>query len=147
LSVNASSPQRVLIHWADEAACVATLAVSASLLRHVSAEAVYLDVKPENTAATERPQGMRALLDARSEAQAVHGLEMRTELHYGDAISELVRRLGEPSDQLLILGVSQIAGLAQRFGELLAAIPHAPLLVVYREPESVAEAQTAVGMA
>jgi sulfate/thiosulfate transport system ATP-binding protein len=147
LPANAPSPQRVLIHWADEAARAATLAVSASLLRHVSAEAVYLDVKPESTAATERGQGMRALLDARSEAQAVHGLEMRTELHFGDVTSELVRRLGESSDQLLILGVSQIAGLAQRFGELLAAIPRAPLLIVYREPESISEPQTAVGMA
>jgi sulfate transport system ATP-binding protein len=147
LPANAPSPQRVLIHWADEAARAATLAVSASLLRHVSAEAVYLDVKPEHTAATERPQGMRALLDARSEAQAVHGLEMRTELHFGDATSELVRRLGESPDQLLILGVSQIAGLAQRFAPLLAAIPRAPLLVVYREPESITEPQTAVGMA
>jgi ABC-type Fe3+/spermidine/putrescine transport system ATPase subunit len=147
LPPNAPSPQRVLIHWADEAARAATLAVSASLLRHVSAEAVYLDVKPEHTAATERGQGMRALLDARSEAQAVHGLEMRTELHFGDATSELVRRLGESPDQLLILGVSQIAGLAQRFDDLLAAIPRSPLLVVYREPESVSETQTAVGMA
>ena len=147
LPANAPSPQRVLIHWADEAARAATLAVSASLLRHVSAEAVYLDVKPEHTAATERPQGMRALLDARSEAQAVHGLEMRTELHFGDATSELVRRLSESPDQLLILGVSQIAGLAQRFAPLLAAIPRAPLLVVYREPESVTEPQAAVGMA
>jgi hypothetical protein len=147
LPANAPSPQRVLIHWADEAARAATLAVSASLLRHVSAEAVYLDIKPEHTPATERPHGMRALLDARSEAQAVHGLEMRTELHFGDITSELVRRLGESSDQLLILGVSQISGLAQRFGQLLAAIPRAPLLVVYREPESIAESQAAVGMA
>ena len=147
LPPNAPSPQRVLIHWADEAARAATLAVSASLLRHVSAEAVYLDVKPEHTAATERPQGMRALLDARSEAQAVHGLEMRTELHFGDATSELARRLGESSDQLLILGISQITGLEQRFGDLLAAIPRAPVLFVYREPESLSEPQTAVGMA
>jgi sulfate transport system ATP-binding protein len=147
LPANAPSPKRVLIHWADEGARAATLAVSASLLRHVSAEAVYLDVKPEHSVATDRPQGMRALLDARSEAQAVHGLEMRTELHVGDVMSELVRRLGESSDQLLILGVSQIAGLAQRFGELLSAIPRSPLLVVYREPESVSETQTAVGMA
>ncbi len=147
LPANVPSPQRVLIHWADEAARAATLAVSASLLRHVSAEAVYVDVRPEHTPATERPQGMRALLDARSEAQAVHGLEMRTELLFGDTTSELVRRLGESSDQLLILGVSQIAGLAQRFGALLAAIPRVPLLVVYREPESVAEPQAAVSMA
>jgi sulfate transport system ATP-binding protein len=135
LPANAPSPQRVLIHWADEAARAATLAVSASLLRHVSAEAVYVDVKPDSTPATERPQGMRALLDARSEAQAVHGLEMRTELRFGDVTNELVRRLGESNDQLLILGVSEIAGLAQRFGSLLTATPRSPLLIVYREAE------------
>jgi len=137
LPPNALSPQRVLIHWADEGARAATLAVSASLLRHVHAEAIYLDVKPEHTPATERPQGMRALLDARSEAQGVHGLEMRTELHFGDATQELVRRLGESTDQLLILGVSQISGLAQRFGSLLTATTRSPVLVVYREAESV----------
>ncbi len=135
LPANAPSPQRVLIHWADEAARAATLAVSASLLRHVSAEAVYVDVRPEGTPETERPQGMRALLDARSEAQAVHGLEMRTELRFGDVTSELVRRLSESADQLLILGVSEIKGLEDRFATLLAATPRSPLLIVYREPE------------
>ena len=70
----------MLIHWEDETARPGTLAVSASLLRHVHAEAIYVDVLPENTPNAQRPGGMRALLDARSEAQAVHGLEMRTEL-------------------------------------------------------------------
>ena len=84
LPPNARRPQRVLIHWADEAARRATLAVSASLLRHVSAEAVYRRHRAGATPTAQRPHGMRALLDARSEAQAVHGLEMRTELHFGD---------------------------------------------------------------
>ena len=39
LPKNAPNPTRVLIHWTDEAVRRATLAVSASLLRHVSAEA------------------------------------------------------------------------------------------------------------
>ena len=39
-----------------------------------------------------RPDGMRALLDARSEAQAVHGLEIRTELGFGDVAEELTRQ-------------------------------------------------------
>jgi sulfate transport system ATP-binding protein len=134
LPQHAPSPQRVLIHWADEGARAATLAVSASLLRHLSAEAIYVDVMPHGTE-TQRPHGMRALLDARSEAQAVHGLEMRTELRIGNVASELARQLGESSDQLLILGVSEIKGLAQRFGELLASTPRWPLLVVYREAE------------
>ncbi len=135
LPPDAPAPQRVLIHWADEEARAATLAVSASLLRHLSAEAVYVDVMPRGTPETQRPQGMRALLDARSEAQAVHGLEMRTELRIGDVATELARQLGESADQLLILGVSEIKSLAQRFGALLSSTPRWPLLVVYREPE------------
>jgi hypothetical protein len=47
----------------------------------------------------------------------------------------VARLLGESTDQLLILGISEIKGLAQRFGELLSATPRWPLLVVYREPE------------
>ena len=47
---NAPSPTRVYIHWTDEAVRRATLAVSASLLRHVSAEAVYLGIVPEGRA-------------------------------------------------------------------------------------------------
>jgi sulfate transport system ATP-binding protein len=55
LPPNAPPPQRVLIHWADEDARAATLAVSASLLRHLSAEAVYVDVMPHGTPETQRP--------------------------------------------------------------------------------------------
>ena len=51
---------------------------------------------------------MRALLDARSEAQAAHGLEMRTELRFGDVAQELARRLGEAPGQMLILGRRRI---------------------------------------
>jgi len=51
---NAPSPTRVYIHWTDEAVRRATLAVSASLLRHVTAEAVYLGIVPEG------PQGPRS---------------------------------------------------------------------------------------
>lgn len=119
LPPQAASPQRVLIHWIDETARPGTLAVSASLLRHVHAEAIYVDVMPEETPSGQRPGGMRALLDARSEAQAVHGLDMRTELRFGDAAQELANRLAESGDALLILGVSSVADL-QRFTGLLS---------------------------
>lgn len=120
LPSNATAPQRVLIHWVDEAARPGTLAVSASLLRHVHAEAIYVDVLPASTPDSERPGGIRALLDARSEAQAVHGLEMRTELRFGDVAHELVRRLAESGDPLLILGISDVRELREGFAELLA---------------------------
>ena len=40
---------------------------------------------------------MRALLDARSEAQAVHGLEMRTELRFGNVARSWRRQLANPA--------------------------------------------------
>jgi sulfate transport system ATP-binding protein len=131
---NASPPQRVLIHWADESVRSATLAVSASVLRHVSAEAVYLGIMPEVTPSAQRPHGMRALLDARSEAQAVHGLEMRTELRFGDVAHELARQLGEAPGQMLILGLCEVARLVERFGSLLESARW-PVLIVRRDHE------------
>jgi len=134
LPQNASPPQRVLIHWADESVRRATLAVSASILRHVSAEAIYIGILPPQTPAAQRPHGMRALLDARSEAQAVHGLEMRTELRFGDVSNELARQLAELPGQMLILGIRGNKDLAERFGSLFADA-HWPVLIVHREHE------------
>jgi len=50
LPAQAAMPQRVLIHWLDEAARRATLAVSESVLRHVPAEAQYVGTLPAGTA-------------------------------------------------------------------------------------------------
>ncbi|HMN44203.1 MAG TPA: ABC transporter ATP-binding protein [Povalibacter sp.] len=125
-------PQRVLIHWADDAARRATLAVAASLLRHVPAEAVYVGILPESAGETQRPAGMRTLLDARSEAQAVHGLEMRTELRFGAAADELHRQLSESPEQMLILGISALADLRARFAALFASSPGYPMMIVHR---------------
>jgi sulfate/thiosulfate transport system ATP-binding protein len=132
LPQNASPPQRVLIHWADEGVRRATLAVSASILRHVSAEAIYVGILPQQTPMAQRPHGMRALLDARSEAQAVHGLEMRTELRFGDVSQELARQLSESAGQMLILGIRGHADLTTRFGSLFAE-SRWPVLIVHRE--------------
>jgi sulfate transport system ATP-binding protein len=138
LPQDADTPQRVLIHWADETARAATLAVAASLLRHVAAEGVYVGILPSSTPDGQRPHSMRALLDARSEAQAVHGLEMRTELHFGDVAEGLAARLAEMPDQILILGISHVTGLRARFEALLHAQTRAPLLFVYgsRDPRA-----------
>jgi hypothetical protein len=126
----------VLIHWVDETARRATLAVSASLLRHLSAEAIYVGILPDDgTGDAQRPLGMRALLDARSEAQSVHGLDIRTELRFGDVARELAARLAESPGQLLILGISEAAVLAQRFAALLDSTAW-PLLIVYQPADA-----------
>jgi ABC-type Fe3+/spermidine/putrescine transport system ATPase subunit len=130
LPQDAQAPQRVLIHWTGEAARSATLAISASVLRHVPAEAVYLGIVAGDAASPAHQHGMRELLDARSEAQVAHGLEMRTELHFGDGEAQLARRLAEAPGQMLILGVTQLADFTQRFGRLLEG--RSPVLIVHR---------------
>src|SRR5262249_57229064 len=97
----------------------ATLAVWGSVLRHVPAEAVYVGIFPGHSDSERHSHGMRELLDARSEAQAAHGLEMRTELHFGDVAQELARRLGEAPAQMLIVGITEVAHFAAGFCALL----------------------------
>src|SRR6185503_15920952 len=132
----APSPTRVYIHWADEAVRRATLAVSASLLRHVSAEAVYLGIFPDGGQSVGRAAPMRKLLDARSEAQSVHGLEMRTELAIGETVSEITRNLSAATAQMLVLGITDIRQAGTAYRSLLAAQPGWPVLIVYRPQES-----------
>ena len=55
-----------------------------------------------------RAAPMRALLDARSEAQTDHGLEMRTELAIGETVTELTRNLSAGTAQMLVLGITDI---------------------------------------
>ena len=132
---NAPSPTRVYIHWSDEAVRRATLAVSASLLRHVSAEAVYLGIVPEGGHGTGRAAPMRKLLDARVEAQQRHGLEMRTELAIGEAVTEITRNLSAGTAQMLVLGITDISEAGTAYRSLLAAQPGWPVLIVYRPSE------------
>jgi sulfate transport system ATP-binding protein len=136
------SPERVLIHCTDENARSATLAVSASVLRHFAAEAVYLDVLPERARAAGRAFGIRELLDARSEARATHGLEIRTELRFGVAAQELARRLDESPRQMLIVGLASASRLADELGALLEG-PRWPVLLVRREREAPAHSRSA----
>jgi len=131
LPTGAAAPQRVLIHWMGEAARGATLAISASVLRHVPAEAVYVGIFPGQGSGGRRPHGIRELLDARSEAQVAHGLEMRTELRFGEVAEELARRLAESPAQMLIVGVTDLARFAERFRKLLDG-GQWPVLIVHR---------------
>ena len=142
LPEHASSPQRVLIHWTDESARSATLAVSASVLRHLAAEAIYVDVLPEQTPAAERTSGIRALLDARSEARAAHGLEIRTEMRFGLAAQALQQRLDESPGSMLIVGIASTGQLANELSGLLGGMRW-PVLLVHREQEATAHSRSA----
>ena len=113
------------------------LAVSASVLRHVSAEAVYLGIVPAGRTGDGRAAPMRQLLDARSEAQHEHGLEMRTELAIGETVTELTRNLSTGAAQMLVLGITDITQAGTAYRSLLAAQPGWPVLIVYRPPSDV----------
>jgi len=91
---------------------------------------VYVGIYPGQAPGGAPPHGMRDLLDARSEAQRAHRLEMRTELHFGDTEHELARRLASGPAQMLILGVSELTRFAERFGALLTG--GWPVLIVHR---------------
>jgi ABC-type Fe3+/spermidine/putrescine transport system ATPase subunit len=142
LPEHAPSPRRVLIYWTAASARSATLAVSASVLRHLAAEAIYIDVLPEQTSVTERSVGIRALLDARSEARAAHGLEIRTEIRFGVAAEALEQRLDESPGHMLIVGVASASQLADELATLLAR-PRWPLLLVHRGREAPAHSRSA----
>jgi hypothetical protein len=105
---------------------------------------MYLGILPGSTPETQRPAGVRELLDARSEAQAAHGLDMRTELRFGDVADELTRQLtAQPDDEtaekpshMLILGITDPAQLETQFGELLRHAATTPILIVCRQSDT-----------
>ena len=138
LPQGARLPGRVLIHCIDDAARAGTLAVAASLLRHLSAEAIFYFITPSNMPERERSLVVRRLLDTRSESRGGQGLDVRTELLDGDAAEQLALQLAardgddDACDQMLILGTEDSRTIAQGFERLLARAPGCPILVVHR---------------
>jgi ABC-type sugar transport system ATPase subunit len=124
-------PNHVVIHTLDAESRRATLAVAASLLRHVAAEAIYLGIQPPSSPETDRGTYMRDLLDARSAALADHGLDMRTELRPGDVAAELQKELAAYDQSMLVLGTSNPAAIRWDWlKELLEDSPQRAVLIV-----------------
>jgi sulfate/thiosulfate transport system ATP-binding protein len=124
-------PNHVVIHTLDADARRATLAVAASLLRHVAAESIYLGIQPASSGESERAAYMRELLDARSAALADHGLDMRTELRPGNVADELQHELAAYDRSMLVLGTSDPAAIHREWlKSLLEADPARPVLIV-----------------
>jgi len=109
MPLNSPLPSRVVIATFADEARRSTLAVAASLLRHLPAEAVLLGVHSGAVPDHERPAHLRNLLDARSEASALHGLDLRTELKFGDMSLELEHELANAAPTLLVIGVPSAA--------------------------------------
>ncbi|MDP2323628.1 MAG: ABC transporter ATP-binding protein [Gammaproteobacteria bacterium] len=129
LPEDAEAPNRVIVHFAGHVARRTTLAVTASVLRQVPAEAVFLGILPSGSPERARTAGVRQLLDVRSEAHSSHGLDVRTELRLGDRIEELLRELDNQPGQMLVLGLPEPGALPQNFAVLLTRSPGWPVLL------------------
>ena len=114
---------------------VGSLGVAASLLRHIPAESVLLAIHEASTPERERASRLRILLDSRSRAQSEHGLDMRTELRFGDPDAELARELAVDPNSMLVIGVDSLDDSeSARIRALLEGSQQRPTLVV-RAPE------------
>jgi sulfate transport system ATP-binding protein len=127
-------PTRIVVLPGAEAG-VGALGVAASLLRHIPAESVLLAVHEAATPDRERASRLRLLLDARSRALSEHGLDLRTELRFGDANEELARELSVDPNSMLVLGLDTLDGTeTDRLTALLEGPLMRPVLIV-RAPD------------
>jgi sulfate transport system ATP-binding protein len=139
--LSAPLPTRVVIATVADEARRATLAVAASLLRHLPADALLLGVQSGNVPDEERPTHLRSLLNARSEASALHGLDLRTELKFGDLASELERELENEAPTLLVIGVPWSGGpgaaaeVVRSFAPMFGAGAKHPVMLVRARTE------------
>jgi len=123
-------PTRIVVLPGAEAG-VGALGVAASLLRHVPAESVLLAIHEAATPDRERASRLRMLLDARSRALVEHGLDLRTELRFGDVDAELARELAADANSMLVIGLDTLADAeTARLSGLLEEPPLRPVLIV-----------------
>jgi len=134
LPAGAPVPTRIVVLPGAEGG-VGSLGVAASLLRHIPAESVLLAIHEASTPERERASRLRILLDARSRAQQEHGLDMRTELRFGDPDEELARELAVDPNSMLVIGVDSLDDAeSARIKALLEGAQQRPTLVV-RAPD------------
>jgi pyruvate/2-oxoglutarate dehydrogenase complex dihydrolipoamide acyltransferase (E2) component len=132
--VGAPLPTRIVVLPGVEGG-VGALGVAASLLRHIPAESVLLAIHEASTPERERASRLRILLDSRSRAQTEHGLDMRTELRFGDPDAELARELSVDPQSMLVIGVDSLDDTeSARLKSLLEGALVRPVLIV-RAPD------------
>ena len=130
LPVGAQIPTRIVVLPGAEAG-VGALGVAASLLRHIPAESVLLAIHEASTPDRERASRLRLLLDARSTALTEHGLDLRTELRFGDSDQEVERELAIDANSMLVFGLDSLAAdETARLNTLLEGPRLRPVLIV-----------------
>jgi sulfate transport system ATP-binding protein len=124
-------PRHVIIHAAGDDVRDQTMAVAASLLRHVPAEATLFGTRPHDTPDAERAGYLKLLTDLRHAALGQQGVGVRTEVLSGDPESQLAQQLASLPESMLVLGVSAADEFSQaRLARLLEGEAAKPVLLV-----------------
>ena len=94
-----------------------------------------LAIHEASTPERERASRLRILLDSRSRAQTEHGLDLRTELRFGDPDEELARELTADPNSMLVFGIDSLdADESARLKSLLEGTQQRAVLIV-RAPD------------
>jgi sulfate transport system ATP-binding protein len=131
LPAGAVLPTRIVVLPGTEAG-VGSLGVAASLLRHIPAESVLLAIHEATTPERERASRLRILLDSRSRALTEHGLDLRTELRFGDLDEELLRELAVDPNSMLVIGLDSLDDTETRRITALLEGPQLRLVLIVR---------------
>jgi len=124
-------PRRVVIQLSGDDVRDATMAVAASLLRHVPAEATLFGTQPLEAPGAERAGYLRMLTDLRNATLGQLGGGVRTEVVTGDPESQLLRQLDALPDAMLVLGISAADDLGrERLARFLEGPVTRPVLFV-----------------
>jgi sulfate/thiosulfate transport system ATP-binding protein len=105
IPADSALPRKMLIYCQGEAARSATLALVASLMRHLHAEATFVSVQSPSAPRSEVTNSFRRLLDARAELQETHGLDIRTDVQIGDLNSWVAHLTASAEPALVVLGL------------------------------------------
>jgi sulfate transport system ATP-binding protein len=124
-------PRHVVIHAPGDDVHSQTMAVAASLLRHVPAEAILFGSRPIEAPEAERAGYLQLLADLRHAALGQTGVDIKADELSGDPEEQLARQLAALPDSMLVLGISKAEEFSlARLQRLLESGPARPLLIV-----------------
>jgi sulfate/thiosulfate transport system ATP-binding protein len=114
ISPQAPLARHVLIYCDSESSRRATLALLASVLRHLQAEATFISLHGPAAPRVEVAGAFRRLLDARAELLELHGLDIRTDVQQ-IGLGAWSRQLAASAEPILVvLGLTGTAAQIER---------------------------------
>ncbi|NJD33064.1 MAG: ATP-binding cassette domain-containing protein [Gammaproteobacteria bacterium] len=124
-------PRHVVIHAQGDDVHDQTMAVAASLLRHVPAEASLFGSRPLEAPEAERGGYMQLLTDLRKAARGQQNVPVKAAELSGAPEEQLAQQLALLPDSMLVLGISRADEFGRaRLQRLLETEPVRPLLIV-----------------